>query len=42
MSGVRGSEKYPGEFRTSQNWIGGLGSNLKNVRYIPLAPEDTF
>lgn len=40
MSGVRGSEKYPGEFCISQNWIGGSGSNLKNARYIPPAPED--
>lgn len=40
MSGVRGQEKSPGEFRTSQNWIGGTGSTLKNARYIPPTPED--
>lgn len=40
MSGVRGQEKSPGEFRTSQNWIGGKGSTLKNARYIPPVPED--
>ncbi len=40
MSGVRGQEKNPGEFRTSQNWIGGQGSILKNARYIPPSPSD--
>ncbi|MCC8163952.1 MAG: Fic family protein [Lachnospiraceae bacterium] len=40
MSGVRGQEKNPGEFRRSQNWIGGQGSTLKNARYIPPSPED--
>ena len=40
MSGVRGQEKNPGEFRTSQNWIGAAGSSLKNARYIPPNPED--
>ncbi len=40
MSGVRGQEKSPGEFRTSQNWIGSAGSSLKNARYIPPNPED--
>jgi Fic family protein len=40
MEGVRGQEKTPGEFRKSQNWIGGHGSVLKNARYIPPAPED--
>ena len=40
MQGVRGGEKTPGEFRTSQNWIGGAGSTIKNARYIPPNPED--
>lgn len=40
MEGVRGQEKSPGEFRYSQNWIGGQGSTLKNARYIPPNPED--
>ncbi len=40
MEGVRGQEKSPGEFRRSQNWIGGQGSTLKNARYIPPSPDD--
>jgi Fic family protein len=36
----RGEEKTPGEFRRSQNWIGGRGSTLKNARYIPPAVDD--
>jgi Fic family protein len=40
MSGARGQEKGPGEFRYSQNWIGGGGSSLKTARYIPPTPGD--
>ena len=40
LSGVRGSEKNPGEMRTSQNWIGGSGSTLRDARYIPPNVED--
>lgn len=40
MEGVRGQEKSPGEFRSSQNWIGGQGSTLKNARYVPPSPDD--
>ena len=32
IRGVRGEIKRPGEFRTSQNWI---GVNLKNAVFIP-------
>ena len=35
LSGVRGKEKNPGEFRQSQNWIGGVSSTIKTARYIP-------
>lgn len=40
LEGVRGQEKSPGEFRYTQNWIGGQGSTIKNARYIPPNPED--
>ncbi|MDR3186364.1 MAG: Fic family protein [Christensenellaceae bacterium] len=40
MSGVRGGEKDPGEFRRTQNWIGGAGSTLRNARFIPPEPVD--
>lgn len=40
MKSVRGYDKTPGEFRVSQNWIGGAGSTLKNARYIPPNPAD--
>lgn len=40
MEGVRGQEKSPGEFRYSQNWIGGQGSTIRNARYISPNPED--
>ena len=40
LESVRGQEKNPGEFRYSQNWIGGQGSTLKNARYIPPNPDD--
>jgi Fic family protein len=40
LSGIRGSEKNPGEFRRSQNWIGPTGSTLKTASFIPPSVED--
>lgn len=40
LAGVRGQNKCLGEFRHSQNWIGGAGSTLQNARYIPPSVED--
>lgn len=40
IDNVRGKDKNPGEFRRSQNWIGGQGSTIKEARYIPPNLED--
>ena len=42
MKGVRGGEKSPGEFRTTQNWIGGRGSSLRNAAFIPPPPYEAM
>lgn len=38
MQGVRGEHKNPGEYRTSQNWIG--GSRPSNAIYVPPIPNE--
>lgn len=38
MQGARGEHKTPGEFRTSQNWIG--GSSLTDAAFIPPHPKE--
>ncbi len=40
LASGRGSHLVSGEFRTSQNWIGGAGSTLHNAVYIPPAVDD--
>ena len=38
LSHARGSEKRPGEFRTSQNWIG--GTRPGNAIFVPPPPQE--
>jgi Fic family protein len=40
LSGVRGANRNPGEFRTSQNWIGHSGDQIATAKFVPPAPED--
>ncbi len=37
---VRGSERNPGEFRTSQNWIGAPGSTIETAAFVPPPPDE--
>jgi len=39
LTGVRGGHAAPGEFRTSQNWIGPPGSSITTASYVPPPPE---
>lgn len=40
MAGVRGSDKSPGQFRTSQNWIGAGPRGLLDAAFVPPPPHD--
>ncbi|MDQ6633835.1 MAG: Fic family protein [Gemmatimonadota bacterium] len=40
VRGTRGGNKTPGEFRTSQNWIG--GSRPGNALYVPPPPHEVL
>ncbi len=35
LTGVRGAEKNPGQFRTTQNWIGSILAPLSRAEYVP-------
>ncbi|MBW2632280.1 MAG: Fic family protein [Deltaproteobacteria bacterium] len=41
MEGVRGSERKPGEFKQTQNWIGPPGYTLNDATFIPPPPHET-
>ncbi len=40
MTGVRGQECRPGEFRSTQNWIGPAGCTLTTATFVPPSPDD--
>jgi Fic family protein len=40
MTGVTGHHATPGQFRTTQNWIGKPGSTLTNASFIPPPPGE--
>ncbi len=38
MTSVRGQDKHPGSFRTTQNWIGTPGATMAQAKFIPPSP----
>ena len=40
LQNTRGSHRNPGEFRTSQNWIGPVGCTLNNATFVPPSVPD--
>lgn len=40
LRNVRGSERTPGEFRRSQNWIGPQGCTLAEADFVPPPPHE--
>jgi Fic family protein len=40
LDNVRGSERLPGEFKKSQNWIGPPGCSLNEASFIPPPPHE--
>ena len=42
LDSVRGSQKTPGQIRTTQNWIGPRGCTLESATFIPPIPEEVY
>ena len=40
LKGVRGETKRPGEFRTSQNWVG--GTTIQTARFVPPTAQEVL
>ncbi|MBI4725921.1 Fic family protein [candidate division TA06 bacterium] len=41
MDGVRDTDKTPGEFKRSQNWVGPKGAPLNQATYVPPPPDES-
>jgi Fic family protein len=40
LENVRGQEQNPGQVRTSQNWIGPTGCQIRDATFVPPTPAD--
>lgn len=40
LKGTRGANKKPGEFRTTQNWLGQPGATVAQADYVPPPPNE--
>lgn len=40
MSGVRGQNRSPGEYKRAQNWIGPRDCTVADARFVPISPAD--
>ncbi|NQT18437.1 MAG: Fic family protein [Planctomycetes bacterium] len=40
LRGVPGAQRYPGQFRRSQNWVGPAGCMIEEADYIPPPPPE--
>lgn len=40
LRNVRGSSRTPGEFRTTQNWIGASDASIANADFVPPPPHE--
>ena len=42
LDGTRGTNKAPGEFKRSQNWIGKASSKIQDALFVPPSPENSL
>lgn len=42
LDSVRGSQRTPGQIRTTQNWIGPRGCTINTATFVPPIPEEVY